>query len=165
MLLREWGRPLLSLVGLVVAYYVYPADFGNAPLAVLELIVAAGGLALLGVMMLREVDHLRRGESVRSLPAIAMLVMLVVVGFSMSFFILAENAPDQMAGVETRTDALYFTLSTMTTVGFGDVHATGQFARVMVISLITFNVVVVATLLRGLTARGAQRPLEPPGSP
>jgi hypothetical protein len=43
---------------------------------------------------------------------------------------------EQVSGLNTRTDALYFTLVTMATVGFGDIHAEGQFARAMVICLI-----------------------------
>ena len=36
----------------------------------------------------------------------------------------------------------------MSTVGYGDVHAEGQVARVLVCVLIVFNVVVVASLVR-----------------
>jgi hypothetical protein len=66
----------------------------------------------------------------------------------------ASDVPRQMAGLSTRTDALYFTLSTMTTIGYGDVHAEGQVARALVCGLIVFNVVVVASLLRA-HGRGA----------
>ena len=45
-------------------------------------------------------------------------------------------------------DALYFTIVTMATVGYGDVHAEGQVARALVIGLIVFDVVIVASLVR-----------------
>jgi voltage-gated potassium channel len=57
-----------------------------------------------------------------------------------------------MVDLHTRTDALYFTLSTLTTIGFGDVHAVGQVARVLVIVQMIFDVVFVAAV--AATLRG-----------
>ena len=57
--------------------------------------------------------------------------------------------------MHTRVDALYFTLATMATVGYGDIHAEGQVARAMVCAVIAFDVVVVASLVRGYTMRRA----------
>ena len=90
---------------------------------------------------------------------LAMLLVLLVMASSLTFFLLNQTYPDQISGLETRTDALYFTLSTMTTVGFGDIHAEGQFARALVCVLLVFNVVVVASLIRLYTTgrdRGGQ---------
>ena len=86
-----------------------------------------------------------------------MLVILLVMAASLTFFLLNQIRPEQVSGLETRTDALYFTLSTMTTVGYGDVHAEGQLARAMVCVLIVFNVVVVAALVRAYTRRDSTR--------
>jgi hypothetical protein len=82
-----------------------------------------------------------------------MLLILLVMTASLTFFLLNKVSPEQVIGLQTRTDALYFTLSTMTTVGFGDVHADGQVARAMVCALLVFNVVVVASLIRLNTMR------------
>jgi voltage-gated potassium channel len=82
-----------------------------------------------------------------------MLVVLLVMTFSLAFFLLELADPDQFAELQTRTDALYFTLSTMATVGYGDVHAEGQTARALVAAVIAFDVVVVASLVRWSTMR------------
>jgi hypothetical protein len=62
-----------------------------------------------------------------------------------------------MSGISTRTDALYFTVATLTTVGYGDVHAQGQIARSLVTLQLLFDVVfvgaAVSTLLRSLRLR------------
>ena len=83
------------------------------------------------------------------------MVVLLVMSSSLTFFILDLLKPEQIEGLNTRTDALYFTLSTMTTVGYGDVHAEGQVARAMVSCLIVFNIVVIASLVRLVAGRGA----------
>ena len=58
-----------------------------------------------------------------------------------------------MAGLHTRLDSLYFTMTTLTTVGYGDIHATGQTARALVLVQMVFNVVFVAAAATLLSAR------------
>lgn len=156
--LREketWTRPVLSSLGLLVAYYAFPVGLGAGLLAAIGLLLTVAGVGLLVWTMVAEVGHLRRGEATRSSQALAMLLMLLVMGFSLAFYLLNHVRPDEIVDLETRTDALYFTLSTMATVGYGDVHAQGQVARGLVAGLIVFNVVVVAALVRAQTARRA----------
>ena len=151
---HPWNRPILTFVGVLVAYYAFPADFGRAPgLVIVSLVLTLAGLALVGWTMVSELGHLRRGEASRSSPALAMLILLLVMSFSLAFFLLESVSPGQIADLRTRTDALYFTLSTMATVGYGDVHAEGQAARALVSAVIAFDVVVVASLVRWSTMR------------
>ena len=104
-------------------------------------------------MMILELQHLRAGVAGRTAGALAIMLVLLVMSFSLTFYLVELLAPQQLAGLNTRTDALYFTLTTMSTVGFGDVHAEGQLARALVCGLIVFNVVVVAALVRAHTRR------------
>lgn len=113
------------------------------------------GLAVLGRMMVLEVQHVRRGLKSRATSVLAMMIVLVVMTFSLAFYLVELLDPGQFVGLASRVDSLYFTLSTMTTIGYGDIHAAGQLARAMVTGLIVFNVVVVASLLRVLTRRDA----------
>lgn len=153
-----WARPGWSAVGLLLAYYAVPVSWGGAKAAVvISLGLTAAGLLLLATMMVLEVRNVRRGGKGRSDRVVAMMLMLLIVSFSMAFYLLELTAPDEMDGLATRTDALYFTLSTMATVGFGDVHASGQVARALVCVLIAFSAVVVAALVRAHT-----RPAQPP---
>ena len=136
-------------MGVLVAYYAFPVDFDRAPgLVVVNFVLTLAGLVLIGWTMVSELGHLRRGEASRSSPALAMLIVLLVMAFSLAFFLLELVSPGQIAELHTRTDALYFTLSTMATVGYGDVHAEGQAARGLVSAVIAFDVVVVASLVR-----------------
>ncbi|WP_281367034.1 potassium channel family protein [Janibacter alkaliphilus] len=45
-------------------------------------------------------------------------------------------------------DALYFTMTMVSTVGFGDITATGQLARVLVTLQMAFNLLFIAALVR-----------------
>jgi hypothetical protein len=73
------------------------------------------------------------------------------MAFALTFYLLELASPGQFEDLHTRTDALYFTLTTMATVGYGDIHAKGQAARALVTAVIAFDVVVVASLLRDRT--------------
>jgi len=156
-----WSRPFRTLLGLLIAYYAYPVELSESSpfIVVLSLAGTVGGLILVGAIMVKELGYVRRGGPGRGPRLLAMLLVLLVMASSLTFFLLNQQAPDQISGLETRTDALYFTLSTMTTVGYGDVHAQGQLARALVCVLLVFNVVVVASLIRLYTTgrdRGGQ---------
>jgi voltage-gated potassium channel len=152
---RGWSRPVWTLFGLLVAYYTFPVKWtGSSPgVFALSLLVTVGGVALVGTMMVKELGNVRNGTAGRGERALSMLLILLVMAASLTFYLLNEVRPEQVANLRTRTDALYFTLSTMTTVGYGDVHAEGQLARAFVCVLIVFNVVVVAALVRAYTRR------------
>jgi len=151
-----WSRPIWTLFGLLIAYYTFPVEWtGSSPVVVfLSLLVTVGGLAVVGTMMVRELGNVRSGTAGRGERVLSMLLILLVMAASLTFYLLNQIRPDEIVNLETRTDALYFTLSTMTTVGYGDVHAEGQLARALICVLIVFNVVVVAALVRAYTRRG-----------
>lgn len=94
----------------------------------------------------------------------ARLLMLAVGGlvfFALADVALARAATGEFSGLETKTDGLYFALTTLATVGFGDVHADGQVARGLLIVQMVFNLVVLTRAARALSqhiARHAHRP-------
>ena len=150
-----WSRPAWSLIGLLIAYYAFPVETSGSSSAViaLSLVITAGGLGLLVWMMIKELNHVRHGQELLGAQTLAMLLVLVVMSASMAFFLIDLVDATQISGLHTKTDALYFTLTTMATVGYGDVHAAGQLARAIVSCLIVFNVVVIAALVRANTTR------------
>jgi voltage-gated potassium channel len=73
--------------------------------------------------------------------------------FSHAFYVLQRNDPAQFVGLHTRLDSLYFAITTLTTVGTGDIHAAGQVGRALVLVQMIFNVVFVATTASLLSTR------------
>ena len=124
-----------------------------------QIVGAIIGIGILGWVLGLEVVHAAEGAETRTVPALVLLLCLMVFAFSLSFYLMERVNPASFDGLHTRVDALYFTLVTMATVGYGDVHAEGQGARLLVIGLIVFDVVIVASLVRLLP----QSPAQPPG--
>ncbi len=94
-----------------------------------------------------------------AVETIVLLFTLLVLGFSIVYLIVAEHS-GQIAGLHTKIDAVYFTVSTLSTVGFGDVHAAGQAARVIVTLQIVFDLVFIATAVRLLATITQRRVAE-----
>lgn len=79
--------------------------------------------------------------------AIVLLLTMVVYGFS-ALYLVIDRSGGQFDGIETRLDAVYFTVTTLSTVGFGDVNATGQAARLAVTLQILFDLTLLAVSIR-----------------
>ncbi|MCU1371478.1 MAG: ion transporter [Ilumatobacteraceae bacterium] len=84
-----------------------------------------------------------------ALAVMSLLVSLVIVGFAGSYYsmsIYSEGFPT----IHTRLDALYFTVVTLGTVGYGDIAPVSQGARALVSFQILVNLSLIATLIRVL---------------
>jgi voltage-gated potassium channel len=151
---HAWLRLALTMLALLVVYYAAPfSALGSIQRAATSLGFTAVGVVALGWAITAEVRRQLAGVSSTRIPGLFMLLGLVVFVFALGYYLLESTAPGQMSGLETRTDALYFTLSTLGTVGFGDIHAEGQMARALASVQIVFDVVFVAALAATLTGK------------
>ena len=159
------GRVLLALGGVLVVYYAIPV--GDVPsswdivFAAVGLFAGLTALVWVAVRQVRAMERFQAGDPGVRLDVLVLAVVVVVPLFALGYYAVEQGDTSQFAELETKTDALYFTLSTLGTVGFGDVHATGQLGRALVIVQITFDLVFVAALVTVLTtelrARAAGR--------
>lgn len=157
---RPWLNRLVLPVGVLLAYFVVPVDTDKAPVGVLlGALLAVAGLAAVTWVI---VDEVQRAER-RLRPVHLLLALeLVVVIFSLTYYWVAFHLPGEFLGLVTRLDALYFALTTVATVGYGDVSAAGQTARLLVSIQLVFNLVFVAALV-GLL-QGMMRGGKPPSA-
>lgn len=101
------------------------------------------------------------GVRVRSLLT---LLYPVVVLFALTYYVIAHANPAQFEGIATRTDSLYYTVVTLGTVGYGDVHAVGQLAKWVTIIQVAFDLVVIGALIAVASSRFQIVPTPPPKS-
>jgi voltage-gated potassium channel Kch len=145
------GSVLARLLGastlLVVLYYVVPVEPGDSDWRLVARLVSAV-LCVAGatVLIIRQVrKQMNVADDEPPLAGLAVALVAGLVAFAMTDYLIAYSDPTQFAELTTRTDALYFALSTLLTVGYGDVHAVGQLARGVVTIQMAFNIVVLAT--------------------
>ena len=149
--LRKAGLTVLTVVVPLVVYFVLPLDseFGEF-VAALLVIAAAASLIPISIrqaqMVLTSPDPL-----FDAMRCIVSALVFLVVAFSAAYFVLAANFDGQITGLETKLDAIYFTITILATVGFGDISATGQTARGIVSGQMVVNFAVLAVALRVIT--------------
>ncbi|EKU49655.1 NTP pyrophosphohydrolases containing a Zn-finger, probably nucleic-acid-binding [Mycobacteroides abscessus subsp. abscessus] len=152
---------MLGPVAVLALYFTVPLASSEMG-AVGRIIATAAALSVLGFALL----WLRRHDT--NLPLLILLFVLVAAIFSAVFFVIAINRPGEFDGITTRIDALYFTLTTMTTTGYGDITAVGQLARVLVSAVFVFDLVflgLIAAELSRLMSRRRRGGADPEDAP
>ncbi|MBD5785730.1 two pore domain potassium channel family protein [Cellulosimicrobium terreum] len=152
-------RPVLVLVVLAVVYSVVPIrpEF-SVPTAVLLLVASLALFVLVLVRQERRIVRSRRPMAAAA-EAIVLLVSLLVVGFSLVYVGLSASDAGSFNEEVDKLDALYFSVTVLTTTGFGDVVAVDEVARGVVTAHMVVNITVVALGVR-LVARSARHTLE-----
>jgi len=149
-----FGFLCLIYVVLMVGYAFVPVTEG-APVTVGSLLMYVIGVALLStivlVMAVREVRGTSRSRTQLEVVTLLAVIIGAVAFFTVSYYRLAKS-PGEIADLNTAIDSLYFVLSTILTVGYGDVHATGQIARFEVIIQMLFTVIVFSAAVKLLSA-------------
>ena len=146
-------RTSLMIVLLTACYFVLP-DGGLIADRQSGLRTGGSILALTGfALVLRlQVRAFRNRLSVwgRAEALLTVLYLLILV-FAITYDRLAAASPNQFDGIASRSDALYFTVTVVSTVGFGDIHAAGAAARSIVTAQMLINVFYVGAALRLMT--------------
>ncbi len=165
----EMALGLLVLGGVVAAavtaYFLMPVDEVQARTAwrsILLTLLAIGLLTALYVVMLRRIAGSRR-PVLMALSLVVVLFLGVVLVFAYIYLSMQTRSPGQVPGLVTHLDSLYFTVTMIATVGFGDIAPTGQAARAVATVQMTFNLVFLGFLVRSafqVGQHGFQRRVE-----
>jgi hypothetical protein len=137
-----------TAIGPLVLYFLLPLEDRIGRVIAIVLVIGVAGLLIpLSVHQARRVLHSDYPllEAVRCLTS---GLVLLVVSFSASYFVLGTEYENQIDGIETKLDALYYTVTVLATVGFGDIAATGQVARAFVTAQMVINFAILAVALR-----------------
>ncbi|WP_129787744.1 potassium channel family protein [Promicromonospora panici] len=86
--------------------------------------------------------------SIRAVQALATLVPFFLLLFASAYFMLSFQAPTTFSEPLTRSDALYFTITTFATVGFGDVVPRSEAVRLLVSGQILLDLVILGLGIR-----------------
>ncbi len=147
-----WGllRALIAAVVLVTLYFVIPLQWIDGLPPAIAIVVAAG--VLVGVSVWQVLAIIRAQEpGLRAIEALAVIAPLYLLVFAAIYFLLADNDPSAFTQPLTRMDSLYFTVTVFATVGFGDIAAVGQEARVIVTIQMVLNLILLGAGVRLLT--------------
>ncbi len=150
---RPWVVRAGAAAGVVVAYFLLPLDHLGPQRPVLSWLLFALILTVVAVLLLRQIRHVLvdRPDS-RPGMVLSLLIVLSVHVFSATYYALAKQ-PGEFTGLHTRVDALYFTVVTLATVGYGDITPRGQSARIITVLQIAYSFVFLTAAATALTQR------------
>ena len=155
-LLRATG----TTVVLVTIYYLLPLDHASAGAVVVMLV---GGLLLLIGLVAWQVRSILRSPfpGLRAIEALATSVPLFLLLFASVYVVMADLSASSFGEHLTHTDGLYFTVTVFSTVGFGDITAKTETARLVVTVQMIADLIVLGLgikVILGAVTRGRQRP-------
>jgi hypothetical protein len=152
-------RAVGSTAALVAIYYLLPLDRSSTGVAVTML--AIGLVALVGLVVFQVRRILRsRFPGLRGVEALATSIPLFLLLFASTYVVMAAISAGNFSEPLTRTDALYFTVTVFATVGFGDITAKTEAARLVVTGQMIVDLVAVGIAVKvivGAAKRGRQR--------
>ena len=153
---RSLARTVLVLLGVTAVFLLLPVQaltLGDSFLIAAVFLIGLAGAASLIVSQVMAYRNAKLSGRAR-LQGLLVALYVAVLFFALSYYLMAMSNPDQIAGLKTRMDALYFSLTIVSTVGFGDVHADGQAARAVVSLQLAFNLIFVSLAVAAARAAG-----------
>ena len=152
-------RSVLIAAVLVVLYYVLPLDRPWDSDTAVRLLI--GLLVFAGVMVwgVRTIAG-SRYPGVRAAEALALVLPFFLLLFASTYFVMERASAANFTQPLTRTDALYFTVTVFTTVGFGDITAKSEAARVVLMVQMLADLAVLGAgvwVLLGAVSQARER--------
>ena len=140
-----------GVVAMVTAFFLLPLDGLGPRRPALSWTLFILALVLVAILLLRQVVHVMLGlPNIRPGLVIPLLMTLSILVFASTYLSLAQ-LPGELVGLDTRLDALYFTLVTLATIGYGDITPHGQTARLVAILQIVYSFIFLTAAATALT--------------
>jgi voltage-gated potassium channel len=143
-------RSAVTSVVLLVLYYRAPLD---RPLDGVTGLLFLAALVLFGAVIAFQLRGILRSRQPRlqAIRALSVGLPLLWVVFASTYWIVAAQQSGAFTEPLNRTDGLYFTITVFSTVGFGDISAVSELARILVtiqmlVGLITVGVIAKLVL-------------------
>ncbi|NBM16462.1 two pore domain potassium channel family protein [Streptomyces sp. GC420] len=146
---------------MVVTFFLLPDESFGPHRPTLSWSAFIVALCLIAALLLRQIRNvLTDREDSHPGLVIPLLICLSVLVFA-SAYLAMSKAPGEFPGLNTRLDALYFTMVTLATVGYGDIVPHGQTGRLVVIVQISYSFVFLTAAATALS-RAVQRKVRQP---
>ena len=158
-IVRALLRALASTAALVALYYLLPLNHATRWLAITILVI--GLVALIGLITFQVRAIIASPfPGLRAVEALATSIPLFLLLFAATYVVMATMSAGNFSEPLTRTDALYFTVTVFATVGFGDITAKTETARLLVTGQMIIDLIILgigARVILGAVQRGRQR--------
>lgn len=155
-LMTTVARIVVSVAALVVLYVAAPLTTDTTLGAIVVMVLAIVAFTLSFAYHLRELQ--RSPEPIlRAINLSVVMLVLFILGFALTYLALANANPGSFSQPLGKLSAVYFTVSVLATVGFGDITATTDAARAVVTFQMLSGLVLFGALVRYVTRLTSRR--------
>lgn len=144
---------LLSVAGMLAIYWFMPVPsnedspilvfLGITVLGIIYLIAGIGAMFLIS----RSKNPLRTG-----IVLLAVMLTAVVVIFALTYVSLSASNPENFNVPLDKVSSLYFTMTILSTTGFGDIHAQTHAGMIAVMMQMVLGLTFITVMARVLVA-------------
>jgi voltage-gated potassium channel len=145
-----------SVAALVALYYLLPLDHSSTTAAVTMLLVGLAAFVALVAFQVRLIIR-SRFPGLRAAEALGTSVPFFLLLFASTYVVLAGISASNFGGHLSHTDGLYFTVTVFSTVGFGDITAKTDTARLVVTGQMITDLIILGLAIKvivGAVRRG-----------
>ena len=140
-----------TVAALVALYYLVPLDrTDSVPAAVTILLIGLAGFIALVTFHVWVIAR-SPFPALRAIQALATNVPLFLLLFAGTYVVLAALSAANFGGHLSHTDALYFTVTVFSTVGFGDITAKTETARLVVTGQMIADLIIFGLAIKVIT--------------
>lgn len=148
---------------LFAVYFLLPLEGVSNPNTVLRLV---GGVTVFLAVLGWGVRRIKVSEfpQIRAIQALLGALPMFLLIFASTYLTMSVVDPEAFSETLDHTDALYFTSTVLSTVGFGDITPVSTEARLVVTGQMLFDLVLIAVVVRvvmNVTERRLSRGEEP----
>jgi len=157
--LRTLVETLLVAVGMCLVYWLLPIQDRVSASWGIRLV---GGLLLIGGVLAWQVWSISRSTRpiLRAVRGITVSFAIFVLVFASTYLSMSDQEPTSFNDVLSKLDALYFTVTVIATVGFGDIVPRSDLARSITTVQMVLDLVFIATAGRFLITTATRRRAE-----
>ncbi len=150
------GRTVITVAVLVVGYHLIPFDRGSTWQIGLVVVVALVLLSAGAALELRAVT-VADYPTLRAIQSLTVSLVVVLLAFASIYMILSNSDSGAFDEVLDHTGAVYFSLTTLTTIGYGDIVPVSRAARNVVMLQMVIDVLIIGVYVKLVTTTVRQR--------
>ena len=129
LIVRAFTKVVVTTTALIAVYYVLPLDRADGTVILAWFAAGITAFVAVAATQIRAILH-APFPALRAIAGFGVAIPIFVLVFASMYLSMSAADPRAFSEALSHTDALYFTVTIFSTVGFGDITPSSQSARI-----------------------------------